>query len=96
MMSIATNTIDVRGVVPRERRALIVNRFDTLQPGRSLRLVNDHDPLPLQARLELEGAGRFSWDYLEAGPEVWRVQIGKGAGAKRAAGSCCSGGACGG
>ena len=49
MMSTATNTIDVRGVVPRKRRALIVNRFDALQPGRSLRLVNDHDPLPLQA-----------------------------------------------
>lgn len=96
MMSIATITIDVRAITPRERHALIVTRFDALQPGQSLLLVNDHDPLPLQAQLELEGALRFSWDYLEAGPEVWRVQIGKGAGAKRAAGSCCSGGACGG
>ncbi|GGV00404.1 hypothetical protein GCM10010182_17060 [Actinomadura cremea] len=24
-----------------------------------------------------EHSGRFTWDYLESGPEVWRVRIGR-------------------
>jgi uncharacterized protein (DUF2249 family) len=41
-------------------------------------LVNDHDPKPLRYQLEAEHAGRFTWDYLKAGPDVWRVRIGRG------------------
>jgi uncharacterized protein (DUF2249 family) len=45
-------------------------------------LVNDHDPRPLRYQFEAEHAGRYSWDYLEAGPEVWRVRIGRLIGAQ--------------
>jgi uncharacterized protein (DUF2249 family) len=27
--------------------------------------------------LAAENAGEFSWEYLEEGPEVWRVRIGR-------------------
>ena len=40
-------------------------------------LVNDHDPLPLRYQFEAQYAGEFTWDYLEAGPTVWRVRIGR-------------------
>jgi len=40
-------------------------------------LVNDHDPKPLYYQLAAEHPDRFSWDYLEAGPEAWRVRIGR-------------------
>jgi uncharacterized protein (DUF2249 family) len=39
--------------------------------------VNDHDPKPLWYRFEAEHAGAYAWDYLEQGPEVWRVRIGR-------------------
>jgi uncharacterized protein (DUF2249 family) len=39
--------------------------------------VNDHDPFPLRYQFEATRTGQFSWDYLEAGPVVWRVAIGK-------------------
>ena len=97
MMSIATNTIDLRAIPSRERHPLVFNTFEGLQPGQYLQLVNDHDPLPLRAQFELRSKGRFIWEYLQAGPEVWRVQIGRSATAARAeTGNCCSGGACGG
>ena len=75
---------------------LIFGRFDALQPGQALQLVNDHDPLPLYRQFEARSAGRFEWTYLEAGPVRWRVQIAKtGPGAGQAAGdACCSGGGC--
>ena len=40
-------------------------------------LVNDHDPKPLYYQFAAEHAGDSTWDYLEEGPEVWRVQIGR-------------------
>jgi uncharacterized protein (DUF2249 family) len=48
-----------------------------LQPGESFTLVNDHDPRPLYYQFSAELTGQFSWNYLEAGPETWQVEIGK-------------------
>ncbi|MBI2243066.1 MAG: DUF2249 domain-containing protein, partial [Nocardioides sp.] len=62
---------------PRERHPLIFQSFDRLGPGQALRLVNDHDPKPLYYQLDAEHKGEFAWDYLEEGPEVWRVRIGR-------------------
>jgi uncharacterized protein (DUF2249 family) len=70
-------TVDVRRIVPRERHPLIFSTFDALQPGERFELVNDHHPKPLFYQFSFERNGTFSWDYLEQGPEVWRVRIGK-------------------
>ena len=40
-------------------------------------LVNDHDPKPLYYQFAAEHEGEFSWGYLEEGPDVWRVRIGR-------------------
>ena len=40
-------------------------------------MVNDHDPKPLYYQFAAEHKGEFTWDYLEQGPAVWRVRIGK-------------------
>ena len=82
-----TTTIDLRSIAARERHALIFARFDALQPGQALELVNDHDPQPLHQQLQAQMPGGFSWTYLESGPETWRVKITR----KEAAGSCCGG-----
>lgn len=41
-------------------------------------LVNDHDPVPLYYQFAGEHGGTFRWEYLEQGPETWRVRITKG------------------
>lgn len=69
--------IDVRQIVPRDRHPLIFQTFDGLQPGEHFVLVNDHDPKPLHYQFVHERAELFTWEYLEAGPDVWRVQIGR-------------------
>ncbi|MBZ5561148.1 MAG: DUF2249 domain-containing protein [Acidobacteriia bacterium] len=51
--------------------------YEALQPGQSFELVNDHDPKPLYYQFEFERRGQFTWDYVESGPEVWRVRMGK-------------------
>lgn len=69
--------IDVRVIPPPQRHALIFQTFEALGPGEAFELVNDHDPKPLYYQFAAERAGEFTWDYLENGPQVWRVRIGK-------------------
>ncbi len=100
------STLDLRLISPRDRHALIFARFDALQTGESLQLLNDHEPRPLRSQFEDRAPGQFSWSTLEAGPAQWRIQISRLASAAAvakaaitaattaSAGSCCSGGAC--
>lgn len=73
--------LDIRGEPPVRRHAIIFDAFDRLAVGEAFVLVNDHDPKPLYCQLAAEQSGTFSWDYLEAGPAVWRVRIGRTAAA---------------
>jgi hypothetical protein len=41
------------------------------------RLVDDHDPKRLHGQFEAEHESSFTWEYLEQGPEVWRIRIGR-------------------
>ncbi len=77
MTAAVKSTVDVRTIVPRERHPLIFNTFHALAPGESFLLVNDHDPKPLYYQFKAELGDVFDWDYLETGPEVWKVRIGK-------------------
>jgi uncharacterized protein (DUF2249 family) len=43
---------DARGIAKRFRHAAIFGALDALQPGETMRFVNDHDPLPLLAQLQ--------------------------------------------
>lgn len=72
-----TENIDVRQIPPRERHPKIFQTFDDLAAGQSFMLINDHDPKPLYYQFMHERDGQFSWEYLEEGPETWRVQIGR-------------------
>lgn len=71
-------TIDVRALAPRARHSTIFVAWQELRSGEAVLLVNDHDPLPLYFQFACEFAGRFRWEYLEKGPEIWRVRILKG------------------
>jgi uncharacterized protein (DUF2249 family) len=69
--------LDVRAEPPARRHELIFEHYNALSPGDGYILVNDHDPKPLYYQFEAEHAGDFTWEYLESGPEVWRVDIGR-------------------
>jgi uncharacterized protein (DUF2249 family) len=74
---VTEKTVDVRSVAPAQRHPLIFGAFEGLAPGQSFILVNDHDPKPLYYQFQAERTGEFAWDYLEQGPETWRVRIAK-------------------
>jgi len=69
--------LDVRSLPPAKRHERIFATFFELKDGESFVLVNDHDPKPLYYQFAAEQPGKFRWEYLEQGPERWRVRIGK-------------------
>ncbi|MDA8294516.1 MAG: DUF2249 domain-containing protein [Actinomycetota bacterium] len=72
--------LDVRHFPHGQRHDVIFTTFDALAEGAGFVLVNDHDPKPLRYQFEAQHAGAYSWDYLEAGPDTWRVRIARLAG----------------
>ena len=71
------NQLDIRSVQPREKHPTIFKTFDELNTGESFQLINDHDPMPLFYQFQAERPNQFGWEYVEQGPEVWRVNISK-------------------
>jgi uncharacterized protein (DUF2249 family) len=76
-METIDSQLDVRTEPPSRRHELIFDTYAGLADGQGFVLVNDHDPKPLYYQLAAEHPNQFSWDYLEEGPEVWRVRIGR-------------------
>ena len=72
-----TDILDVTVIEPRFKHPTIFQKFDSVLAGNSFVIHNDHDPKPLYYQLLAERGQVFTWEYLETGPEVWRVAIGK-------------------
>ncbi len=70
--------LDVRPYPPAKRHRLVFEKFDGLKPGETFVFINDHDPKPLYYQLAAENDAKPSWEYLEKGPAVWRVSVGRG------------------
>ena len=70
--------LDARAVPHAIRHATIFGALDAVRPGGGLVLVAPHDPLPLLKQLEQRSPGTFAVDYLERGPEAWRLRFQRG------------------
>lgn len=64
-------------IEPRLRHPRIIEVFDALNAGEFMELSNDHNPKPLHYQFMMERKDAYTWEYLEDGPALWRVAIGK-------------------
>ncbi|MFD7406808.1 DUF2249 domain-containing protein [Streptomyces sp. NPDC059866] len=67
--------LDVRDVPHALRHATVFGALDAVPAGTAMVLVAHHDPLPLLAQIEQRTPGVFSVEYLERGPETWRLRL---------------------
>ena len=58
-----------------ERHEKIFRMWNSLKPGQTLEIINDHDPKPLYYQFEAERKGTFQWKYELEGPKDWIVKI---------------------
>jgi uncharacterized protein (DUF2249 family) len=78
MTTTEKTNLDVRGVEPKDRLETIMGAYDALPVGGTLDLTVDHDPKCMYYTLQaMRTEHPFSFDYLESGPEVWRVEVSK-------------------
>ena len=67
--------LDARIVPHAIRHATIFGALDAVPARSGMVLVAPHDPLPLLTQIEQRSPGAFSVEYLERGPEAWRLQF---------------------
>lgn len=69
--------VDVRMYERKDKQPVIFKTFEGLGSGETMELINDHDPLPLHDKFKAQLQDTFKWEYLEEGPELWRIAITK-------------------
>ena len=71
-------SLDVRPVEPKHRFDTIMGAYESLAIEGELELTVDHDPQCMYYTLQAErGDDAFTFEYLENGPETWRVRVRK-------------------
>jgi len=68
-------TLDLRPMPPFERHEKIFKTWDSLTPGETLKIINDHNPKPLRYQFEAEYKEKYVWEYEQEGPKDWIVKI---------------------
>ena len=63
------HAFDARGVAKRFRHAAIFGALRALQPGETMRFVNDHDPLPLLQQLQQAFGDGLRIEYVRREPQ---------------------------
>ncbi|MFC4463917.1 DUF2249 domain-containing protein [Streptomyces xiangluensis] len=71
----AVPELDVTEVPHALRHATVFGALDAVPAGTAMVLVAPHDPVPLLAQIEQRSPGAFAVEYLERGPETWRLRL---------------------
>lgn len=70
-----TPELDVQTIPHAVRHASIFGALGALGPGAGLILSATHDPIPLLTQLEGNHPGMYDTEYLDRGPERWRILV---------------------
>lgn len=73
--AVAVEELDLREVPRPLRHPMVFAKLDALPVGGSFVLVNDHDPVPLSRQIESMREGQAAWEYLQRGPDLFRIRI---------------------
>jgi uncharacterized protein (DUF2249 family) len=71
------NELDVRQLRKPDKHPTIFATYAALALGESFVLVNNHDPKHLRDEFDADLPGSYGWEYVEKGPQVWRIRISK-------------------
>jgi len=69
--------LNISQLEPEFKHPTIFRCFDALKPEDGFYILNDHDPKPLYYQLIAERGKTFTWEYIENGPQRWKILIKK-------------------
>lgn len=67
--------LDARVIPHAVRHGAIKGALSQLAPGGGMVLVAPHDPVPLLHQIDEEHPDTYAVDYLDRGPEAWRLRF---------------------
>jgi uncharacterized protein (DUF2249 family)/hemerythrin-like domain-containing protein len=67
--------LDARALPHALRHGAVIGALESIESGGGVVLAAPHDPVPLLVQVEQRWPGLFSVDYLERGPDAWRVRL---------------------
>lgn len=67
--------LDARAIPHAIRHAAIFGAIGSLGLGQAMVLVAPHDPVPLLTQLSQREGDAVSVDYLQRGPDAWRLRL---------------------
>lgn len=67
--------LDVQTIPHAIRHAAIFGAVESLVPGGGMIISATHDPVPLLEQLRAEHGDTYGTEYLDQGPERWRLLI---------------------
>lgn len=67
--------IDLCAMPRPQRHPIVFAAFDRLAVGESFTIYNDHDPQPLRLQTEQMREGEMNWEYVERGPDTFRIRL---------------------
>jgi uncharacterized protein (DUF2249 family) len=74
--------LDARAIPHAIRHATIFGALESVPADGGLVLLAPHDPLPLLGQISDRWPGEFRVDYLETGPETWRLVLVRASGGR--------------
>ncbi|MFZ5988167.1 MAG: DUF2249 domain-containing protein [Bacillota bacterium] len=70
--------IDIRVIPPKDRYPTVYSAFQGISNNEKIELINDHDLRPLlEYKFSADFPNQYAWQYIEQGPDVWRVIVEK-------------------
>lgn len=67
--------LDVRLIPHEVRKGSVLGAVGAVPAGGRLVLLAPHDPVPMLALVDRQYPGSFVAEYLDRGPEQWRVRL---------------------
>lgn len=74
---VSDKELDVRALRRPDRDTAISRTYEALSVGESFVLVTNHDPHHVREGFDTDHPGSHSWEYLDQGPQTWRIHISK-------------------
>lgn len=71
----AVPELDARAIPHAIRHAAILGVVDSLRTGAGFVLVAPHDPQPLLTRIQDRHGSGITVEYLQRGPQAWRMKL---------------------
>lgn len=70
-------TVDLSNFEHSNKHKAVFDAFDNLDLGEQMLLIDNSDPSKLFSQLDDERGTKLDWNYLEEGPEQWKVSVEK-------------------